>query len=63
MPEVAGEAAEYFDPHNIDQIKSAIIKIIKNKPHADELSARGKERLKEFSWEKCAEATLRIIVS
>ncbi len=58
MPEVAGEAAVYFDPHRKDEIKNAIKSVLMDKSLADRLREKGKERLKEFSWEKCAKETL-----
>jgi glycosyltransferase involved in cell wall biosynthesis len=62
MPEVAGEAAVYFNPNNITEIKNAIKNILLDKSLADRLRDKGKERLKEFSWEKCAKETLEILV-
>jgi glycosyltransferase involved in cell wall biosynthesis len=59
MPEVAGEAAVYFDPKNISDIAKAIKMVLTDKSLADGLRAKGKERLKNFSWEKCACETLK----
>ncbi len=61
MPEVAGEAAVYFDPHNIQDIKKALASIIFDKSLAENLKLKGQERLKLFSWEKCATQTLQVI--
>ncbi len=60
MPEVGGDAALYFDPHSKDEIKSAIVRVLSNPDLASELVSKGKERLKMFSWEKCAEATMEV---
>ncbi len=60
MPEVAGEAAVYFDPKDTGQIKNAIKNILFDKSLADRLKEKGKERLKSFSWEKCARETLEL---
>jgi len=62
MPEVAGEAAVYFDPHNTNEIKNAIKSVLLDKSLADRLKEKGKERLKNFSWEKCATQTLQILL-
>lgn len=61
MPEVAGDAAVYFDPNNRGDIAKAIKMVLTDKSLADSLRAKGKERLKDFSWEKCARETLGIL--
>ncbi len=61
MPEVAKEAAIYFNPHNAAEIKNSIKAVLLDKSLADRLRQKGCERLKEFSWEKCASQTLDLI--
>ncbi len=61
MPEVAGEAAIYFDPHRIDEIKNAIKSILMDKSLADRLREKGRVRLKDFSWKKCAKESLEAL--
>lgn len=61
LPEVAGEAAVYFDPHNKVEIKNAIKNVLLDKSLADNLKHKGFERLKQFSWGKCARKTLEVI--
>lgn len=63
MPEVAGEAAVYFDPKNIGDIKNALKAILFDKSLSDRLKEKGTERLKQFSWTKCANETLRVLTS
>lgn len=63
LPEVAGDAAEYGDPHNIESIAQALEHVLLNKEKAAQLVAKGTERLKEFSWRKCAEESLQILKS
>jgi glycosyltransferase involved in cell wall biosynthesis len=62
MPEVAGEAAEYSDPHNIESIEQAIENVLLNKERATQLVTLGQERLKLFSWEKCGKETLGVLL-
>jgi glycosyltransferase involved in cell wall biosynthesis len=62
LPEVAGDAAVYFDPHNKAEMKNAIKSVLLDKSLADKLRQKGRERLKEFSWQKCAEQTLKVFV-
>jgi glycosyltransferase involved in cell wall biosynthesis len=61
MPEVAGDAAIYFDPNNINEIKEAINKVLQDKSLSESLKLKGTQRLKEFSWKKCAEETLKVL--
>ena len=63
MPEVAANAAIYFDPNNINDIKNSIKAVLTDKSLANGLSQKGEQRLKDFSWTKCAEETLRVLTS
>lgn len=63
MPEVAGEAALYFDPHRTDEIKNAMKAILFDQGLKDRLVAAGRRRLQDFSWERCARETLAVLAS
>ncbi len=63
MSEVAGEAGVYFNPHKVNEIKGALKCVLLDKAMADSLKEKGRERLKLFSWEKCAEQTLKVLTS
>ena len=58
LPEVAGDAAEYFDPINTEDIAAKILKVIDNETLRTKMKARGLERLKLFDWDKTARETL-----
>lgn len=58
MPEVIGNAAEFFDPHSIEAISIAIENVVFSLPRIKELRTNGLARVREFSWRKCAEETL-----
>jgi glycosyltransferase involved in cell wall biosynthesis len=60
MPEVAGEGAILVDPYSIEEIANAISKIIKDTHLRDNLIQKGFANCKLFSWEKCAEETVRV---
>jgi glycosyltransferase involved in cell wall biosynthesis len=60
FPEIAGNAALYFDPYSIEDMRSAIEKVIMSPALQDDLINRGKERIKKYSWEKCAEETKKV---
>lgn len=61
IPEVALDAAIYFDPNNIEDIKDKMKDSIENDSIRLEVIEKGKQRVKEFGWEKCARETLREI--
>lgn len=63
LPEVGGDAAIYFDPYNKQEIKDAIYKVLTNNEIKQEMIAKGKQRLAEFSWEKCAKQTHQVLLS
>jgi glycosyltransferase involved in cell wall biosynthesis len=56
IPEVCGDAAVLFDPYDVRAIAEAIRVAITSGPVQLE---RGRERVRRFSWERCAEATVR----
>jgi len=60
MPEVIGNAGEYFDPTNVDALIAAIENVVYSSVRSEELRLLGKERIKSFSWEKTAKRTLDI---
>jgi glycosyltransferase involved in cell wall biosynthesis len=60
MPEVAGDAAIYADPFDVDSIESAISEVITNYELQKSLKERGLNRTKEFSWIKSSEKLLKI---
>jgi len=61
IPEIAGDAAVLFDPNNPDDMAQAIISVIDDKEVRSRLIKAGNERVKEFSWIKCAEGILTTI--
>jgi len=63
LPEVGGEAAIYFNPNNISEIAEKIQMVLTNQNLKDNLKKKGLERVKNFSWEKCAEQTMRELES
>lgn len=60
LPEVCGDAAEYFDPYDVDDIAKKIIKVLGSEERQKELVAAGKKQLKKYSWRKMAEETLAV---
>ena len=60
MPEVIGSAGEYFDPQSIDSISHAIEAVVFSKDRTQELIKLGRERVKRFTWQSCAQETRAI---
>ena len=58
FPEVAGDAAEYFDPLNTEEMSAKISRVLDDEGLREKLRTRGRERLKLFSWDKAARKTL-----
>jgi glycosyltransferase involved in cell wall biosynthesis len=58
LPEVAGDAARYFDPYDVQDIAAAVTALVGDRDMAAELAARGRERESTFTWEAAAAATL-----
>lgn len=58
LPEVVGEAGIIVDPASPEEIAKGIKKAIENR---DELSKKGLEQVKKFSWEDCAKKTLVVL--
>jgi glycosyltransferase involved in cell wall biosynthesis len=61
LREVAGEAAVFFNPNDKEEISLAMEKIILDGVLRHRLITSGLERVKKFSWEKCAAETLTIL--
>jgi glycosyltransferase involved in cell wall biosynthesis len=58
LPEVAGDAARYFDPYDVQAIAEAIIELLGDEALARDLAARGLQRQAQFTWERSAQQTL-----
>lgn len=58
MPEVAGEAGVLVNPKKVESIRRGIKEALNNK---QKLVNKGLERVKQFSWDKTARETLRVI--
>jgi glycosyltransferase involved in cell wall biosynthesis len=54
MPEVIGNAAEFFEPTDLSSIATAIQNVVLSPARAKELIAKGLERVAQFTWQTCA---------
>lgn len=57
IPEVVGDAGEFFDPNDTEAISTAIERVVMSDGRRSELIAAGQRRLQDFSWAKCADET------
>jgi glycosyltransferase involved in cell wall biosynthesis len=58
LPEVAGDAALLFDPHQEPSIADALERLLAESALREQLSGRGLARVREFTWERTARLTL-----
>jgi len=58
LPEIAGEAALYFNPEKPEEIAAALLKLLENNGLREKFIELGKKRAKEFDWGKTAKNTL-----
>jgi len=58
LPELAGDAALRFDPHDEAAIATALQRLLSDSVLVETLRARGLERAREFTWERTARLTL-----
>lgn len=63
LPEVAGQAAALIDPGNVEEITAAMELLANDSGTRNLLIERGKVRASQFTWEKTAAETLRVLRS
>jgi len=62
IAEVAGEAGLLFDAYSSQNLAGSLKKILENDKLRYDLRKKGLERVKSFSWEKCARETLEWLI-
>jgi glycosyltransferase involved in cell wall biosynthesis len=60
LPEIYGDAAEYFDPNDVDDMKEAISNVLNDSKLRSQLIYKGTKRAGLYSWGKLANQTLDI---
>ncbi len=61
IPEIAGDAAEYFDPHDVDEMASKIEAVLTDEQLRSSLVQRGYERVKKYNWNSSVLKLLQVI--
>jgi glycosyltransferase involved in cell wall biosynthesis len=60
LPEVVGDSAVTFDPHDVDAIASAVGSILDDPVLQSRLRTKGLQRAALFSWKRAAHQTIRV---
>lgn len=60
VPEVVGDAAEYFAPGSVDSIREGLEVLADSPSRRNELVQLGNERYKLFTWPRCAKETFAV---
>lgn len=57
MPEILGDAAEFFDPRDVDDMANAIAQVLDDENLRTEMVARGYKQVAKYSWRRMAKET------
>jgi glycosyltransferase involved in cell wall biosynthesis len=60
LPEIYGQAAEYFDPQSPSDLSEKIIRVVSDPDLRTQLIKNGLAKVKEYSWDKMAAETWSI---
>ncbi len=60
LPEIAGNAAVYFDPYSVDDLVVQLKKVLSSKPLRSSMIKAGINQAKRFSWERTARQTAQV---
>jgi len=60
LPEMAGEAAIYFDPYNVAEMTEAMERLVWDEQLRGQLSGQAIEQAAKFTWQKTARQTLEV---
>ncbi|MCX7591345.1 MAG: glycosyltransferase family 4 protein [Kiritimatiellae bacterium] len=63
LPEIAGDAGLLVDPFNPEEMADVLQRLLEDNGLREQLSRRGLERARNFTWQRCAEQTLRVLNS
>jgi glycosyltransferase involved in cell wall biosynthesis len=61
LPEIAGEAAVYFDPYDAGELAAALERLLTVEELRAELSQKAATRAAQFTWAAAAEQTLAVL--
>jgi alpha-1,3-rhamnosyl/mannosyltransferase len=61
IPEISGGALRYFSPQSAEDIAATIIDVLQHVDLQRELAENGLKRASQFSWQRCARETLKVL--
>jgi glycosyltransferase involved in cell wall biosynthesis len=61
LPEVVGDAALVFDPHDVEEMAGTIARLLRDDELSADLVRRGLDRVRGFTWERCARQVLDVL--
>jgi glycosyltransferase involved in cell wall biosynthesis len=61
IKEVLKDAALYVEPESVESIAEGMKQMVEDEGLRDKLKRKGERRVREFSWSKAAEQTLRVL--
>ncbi len=61
LPEVVGDAAVQVDPFDAEAIADGLLRLVEDRSLREDLVQKGLERVKQFSWDRTAEQTWRVL--
>jgi len=61
LPEIGGDAVAYCDPYDVEDIAKQLIELDSNEVLRNQLSEKGLERSKQFSWDNCAKQVSKLL--
>jgi glycosyltransferase involved in cell wall biosynthesis len=59
--ELACDAAVLVDPEDVESIADGMRRVVSDQNLRQQLMGVGRERVKDFSWKKCAKETLTVL--
>ncbi len=62
LPEISGNALVYFDPLSVEDMESCMRSVLLDADRSQRLRLDGIARARQFSWEQCAQETLRVLM-
>jgi glycosyltransferase involved in cell wall biosynthesis len=60
IPEVGGDAALYIDPESVDELATAMFRLISDTDLRESMSSLGRARAAQFGWDRVANQTIDV---
>jgi len=63
IPEVVGDAGLLVNPDCLDEVVTALRRLLQDAPLREQLRERARARSAEFSWQRCAQSVIALLLS